>query len=105
MFIHNITTNVDESVVNDWLDWMHQTQIPAIMETGKFLSVKLCEVLVKEDLGGVTFAVQLTAETKEKLSSYLTDHSYKFKEAEMKLFNGKFGTFTTELKVISEYNH
>lgn len=102
MFIYNVTTNVDESINEKWLTWMHDKNIPAILETGKFISVKLCHVLVKEDLGGITYAVQYTSETKELLERFLTEDSYKFKEEEMKLFNGKYGSFTTELKVISE---
>ena len=102
MFIYNVTTNVDESINEEWLTWMHDTNIPAILATGKFISVKLCHVLVKEDMGGITYAVQYTSETKEQLQRFLVEDSFKFKEEEMKLFNGKYGTFTTELKVISE---
>ncbi len=103
MYIYNTTVNVDESINIEWLKWMHQVQIPAILATGKFSKVKLCEVLIKEDLGGITYAVQYTAEDQEKLKSFITNDAYKFKEEEMKLFSGKYGTFTTELKVISEF--
>lgn len=102
MFIYNVTTNVDESINEAWLTWMHDTNIPAILETGKFISVKLCHVLVKEDLGGITYATQYTANSKEDLESFIANDSFKFKNEEMSLFNGKYGTFTTELKVISE---
>ena len=102
MFIYNITTNVDESINEKWLAWMHEKNIPAILATGKFVSIKLCHVLIEEDLGGITYAVQYTSETKEQLVDFLVDNSDKLKEEEMKLFNGKFVSFTTELKVISE---
>ena len=102
MFIHNATVNVDESINEKWLTWMHDENIPAIMKTGKFINIKVCHVLVQEDLGGITYAVQYTAATKKDLEDYLADHAYKFREEEMKLFSGKFGVFTTELKVISE---
>ncbi|OIQ37533.1 MAG: hypothetical protein BM563_08395 [Bacteroidetes bacterium MedPE-SWsnd-G1] len=102
MFIHNETINVDESINEKWLTWMHDVNIPAILETGKFISIKLCHVLVEEDMGGITYAVQYTAANKTDLQQFLAEESYKFKEAEMKLFSGKFGTFATQLKVISE---
>lgn len=103
MFIYNTTVNVDESINIEWLKWMHEIQIPAILATQKFIKVKLCEVLITEDLGGITYAVQYTAKNKEDLTDFITNHAYKFKEEEMKLFSGKYGTFTTELKVISEF--
>lgn len=102
MFIHNVTINVDESINEKWLTWMHDVNIPAILKTGKFVNIKLCHVLVEEDMGGITYAIQYTAATKEDLQDFLANESYKFKEEEMKLFSGKFGTFTTELKIISE---
>ncbi len=102
MFIYNVTTNVDESINEEWLTWMHDKNMPDMLETGKFISAKLCHVLVKEDMGGITYAVQYTAKTKKDIQDFLTNHSYKFKEEEMKKFSGKYGTFTTELKVISE---
>ena len=102
MFIYNVTTNVDESINEKWLTWMHDVNIPGILEPGPFLRLPLCHVLVKEDMGGITYAVQYTAKDKEQLQDFLVNESYKFKEEEMKLFSGKFGSFTTELKVISE---
>lgn len=105
MFIHNVTINVDESINEKWLTWMHDKNIPEILATGKFTNIKVCHVLVQEDMGGITYAIQYTAATKKDLEDFLVNHAYKFKEEEMKLFSGKFGTFTTELKVISEINN
>jgi len=37
MIMYNVTVMVEESLSNDWLDWMNQTHIPDVMATGFFL--------------------------------------------------------------------
>lgn len=103
MHIYNTTINIDSSVKNDWLTWMQEIQIPAILATEKFVTIRICEVLIEEEMGGTTYAIQHTAKTKEDLDSFLKGHATKFDNALTKLFQGKYGVFSTELKVISEH--
>ena len=69
MYIYNITINIDESVHKEWLSWMH-THITKVLDTGRFLSAKFTEVLVEEDLGGKTYSLQYTANTRSDLDDY-----------------------------------
>ena len=48
MYIYNVTTNIDESVHNEWISWI-ESHISAVLNTGKFTSAKLTEVLVEEE--------------------------------------------------------
>ncbi|MCK5440985.1 MAG: DUF4286 family protein, partial [Maribacter sp.] len=45
MYIYNVTTNIEDSVHDQWLKWMNETHIPDVLATGKFLSAKMCKVL------------------------------------------------------------
>lgn len=103
MYIYNVTTNIDESVHDQWLKWMKEVHIPDVLATGKFLSAKMCKVLVEEDLGGITYSVQFTTLDKETLQSYYDNNASKLQLDAMKLFPNKFVTFRTELEVIDEY--
>ncbi len=102
MYIYNITTNVDESIHKEWIDWMKGTHIPDILARGKFYKALMTEVMVKEELGGITHSVQFTCDTKEKLEKYLLEDDQKMQSEGMKLFENKFGTFTTVMKVVKE---
>jgi len=102
MYIYNVTTNVDETVHQQWLTWMKQKHIPAMLATGKFTKAKMCQVLVDEEMGGVTYAVQYTTESKEALEAYYNNDATKLREEAMQLFGTKILSFRTELKVISE---
>jgi len=64
MIIYNITTNIHESVHDQWLKWMQEKHIPEILATEKFSSARIVKVLVEEEMGGITYSVQYTTDSK-----------------------------------------
>lgn len=103
MYIYNVTTNIEESVHDEWLKWMNETHIPDVLATGKFINAKMCEVLIEEDMGGLTYSVQFTTTNKETLERYYAEDAPRLREDAGKLFAGKFVSFRTELKIVSEH--
>ena len=102
MYIYNVTINIDESVHQEWLKWM-ETHILEVLNTGRFLSAKLTQVLVDEEMGGVTYSVQYTANTREDLDDYYKYNAKKLRDDSLKKFAGKTVAFRTELKIINEF--
>lgn len=102
MYIYNVTTNVDESIHEKWLNWMKQKHIPEMLNTGKFSSAKMCQVMVEEEMGGLTYAVQYATDSIETLEAYYTEDAPKLRAGALELFADKVLTFRTELKVIDE---
>ena len=45
MYIYNVTLNVDESIHDEWLQWMSDIHIPEVLRTGKFTKALLSQVL------------------------------------------------------------
>ena len=82
---------------------MNETHIPDVLATGKFLNAKMCEVLVEEDMGGITYSVQFTTTDKATLERYYKEDAPRLREDASKLFAGKFVSFRTELKIVSEH--
>ena len=103
MIIYNVTINIDETVHDKWLKWMRETHIPEVLETGKFLKAKMAKVLVEEEMGGITYSIQYTAENKEILDKYYAEDAERMREEVSKHFGNKFVAFRTELAVIGEY--
>lgn len=101
MYIYNVTVNIDESVQKEWLNWMKEIHIPEMLATGKFTQAKMSKVLIKEEMGGVTYSVQYTTDSYETLEKYYKENAPKLQEESLKLFKDKFVAFRTELKVIS----
>ena len=101
MVIYNVTTNVQEEVHQDWLNWMKAEYIPAMLDTGKFTKALMTKVLTKEPMGGITYSVQYTAESMAYLKTfYVEDHANMV--AKTAIFKGKIVEFSTELQVMDE---
>ena len=102
MYIYNVTINIDDSAHNDWLKWMVDKHIPDMLATGKFLSAKMCKVLVDEDMGGTTYSIQYVTPDKETLETYYSENAAHLRKEGQLLFKDKFVAFRTELELISE---
>lgn len=103
MIIYNVTINIDESIHDKWLEWMQETHIPEVMRTGKFIKAKMAKVLIVEEMGGVTYSIQYTAENREILDKYYAEDAERMRGETLKHFGNKFVVFRTELAVIKEY--
>lgn len=101
MYIYNVTINIDESVHDDWLHWMKEEHIPDMLATGKFSKALMSRVMIEEEMGGITYSVQYTAESKAMLQRYYDENADELR-AQSKPFEGKFVAFRTELEIISE---
>lgn len=103
MIIYNVTINVDESIHDPWMKWMTEKHIPEMLRTGKFTKALMSQVLVQEDLGGITYSVQFTCSSRETLDQYYREDADELRREGFELFGNKFGAFRTELKVVGEF--
>jgi len=101
MYIYNETINIEESVHDQWLIWMKQEYIPAMLATGKFLKALMTRVIVEQEVEGITYSVQYTTDSRETLQKYYRENSEKIR-SQNNPFQGKFVAFRTELEVIGE---
>ena len=101
MYIYNVTINIEDSIHDQWLKWIHN-HIPDVLATGRFVSAKLSQVLVEEEMGGTTYSVQYTAKTRKDLDDYYQFDAEKLRNDSAQ-FNGKFVAFRTELRVVMEF--
>jgi hypothetical protein len=103
MIIYNVTINIHESVHDKWMIWMQNKHIPEMLATGKFINARLVRVLVEEEMGGLTYSVQYTTDSKATLQKYYDEDAPALREEGLKLFGDKMLAFRTELQVISEH--
>ena len=103
MIIYNVTINIHESVHDKWMIWMQHKHIPEILATGKFTNARRVRVLVEEEMGGLTYSVQYTTDSRETLQKYYQEDAPALREEGLKVFGDKMLGFRTELEVISEH--
>ena len=103
MILYNVTTNIHESVHDQWMIWMQHKHIPEMLATGKFTAARMVRVLVEEEMGGVTYSVQYTTDSKATLESYYHEDAPAMRAEGAKLFGDKMLAFRTELQLIADY--
>ena len=103
MIIYNVTTNIHESVHEKWMIWMQHKHIPEMLATGKFSSARMVRVLIEEEMGGTTYSVQFTTDSKATLEKYYLEDASALREEAQQLFGDKMLSFRTELELISEH--
>lgn len=101
MHIYNVTINIEEDIHEEWLEWMKNEHIPDMLATGKFKKALMSKVLVQEEMGGITYSVQYTTESKETLQRYYDEDATRLL-AKSNRFANRFVAFRTELEIISE---
>jgi predicted GNAT family N-acyltransferase len=103
MYIYNITTNVDESILDQWIEWMQNTHIPTVLKTGKFTEAKMCRVMVSEEMGGLTYSIQFTANSLEDIESFSKNEGIQIENEAFIKFGEKQLSFRTNLELISTH--
>jgi hypothetical protein len=102
MVLYNVTVSIDNSVHEDWLQWMRSTHIPEVMETGCFIESRISRVHGEEE-GGMTFAITYVSPSDEHLKKYEKEHALALQKDHSSKFQGKFAAFRTTLSVIEEF--
>jgi hypothetical protein len=103
MIIYNVTINVDESIHEEWINWMQEIHIPEVLATGKFIKALMSEVLVNENLGGITYSIQYTCDSRDTLLKYYKEDAQRLRDEVYKRFGNKFGAFRTEMNIVKEF--
>ncbi|MFI5220285.1 MAG: DUF4286 family protein [Bacteroidia bacterium] len=100
MFIYNITININNSVHDEWLEWMKTIHIPDVMSTGMFIENRIYKVLADEDTSGTTYSVQYVCKDLSDYEKYCQQFAPDLQEAHAKKYKDKFVAFRTLLEVI-----
>ncbi len=99
-YIYNVTSLIDESIHEQWLEWI-KPQMRKMLNTKCFTRAKVTQVLVKEEMGGVTYSVQYDCPSKAHLLEFYEKYADDFQRETFAKFADKVLTFATELKVVS----
>ena len=103
MIIYNVTSNIHDSIHDEWLHWMQHTHIPDMIATGKFTKARLVKVLIDEEMGGTTYSVQFYTDSKATLDKYYEEDADRLRQHTKAMFGDQVVSFRTELQFISDH--
>jgi len=101
--IYNVTVNVSEQRVDEWLQWMSTDHIPQVLTSGLFLSATLVRVLGYEQ-GGKTFAVQYHCESMQNFERYENEYAPDLRARSAELFGEDAHAFRTVLEIVQTFS-
>ncbi len=93
MIIYNVTAKVDWSIADEWVQWMKEEHIPAVMETRCFKTARFVKLLEVDDTEGPTFAVQYYAERRSDYDTYARKFAPGFKNQILDKYGQKYMAF------------
>lgn len=99
MIVYSVTVNIEESVHEDWLNWMKSKHIPDVLSTGLFKSHRFLKVLSKnEGEEGHTYNIQYTCPSMSELEKYQSNHAESLQGEHTERYKNKFVAFRTLLE-------
>ncbi|WP_432713847.1 DUF4286 family protein [Pedobacter sp.] len=94
MFLYNITQIVEDTVLDQYLEWMEKVHLPQVMATGKFVSHRSWRIIDSPN-EGTTYSNQFFF---EEIAAY-ADFQQSFEPTFQQEIKDKFGdsvlTFTS----------
>jgi len=104
MIIYNVTLNVDESIHDEWMLWMHSTHVPEVMATGTFQSFKMLRLLTRQsDETGETYAIQYIAASIEDYMAYQEQFAPALQQKTVEKFGNKILAFRTLMEEVQPF--
>jgi hypothetical protein len=100
MLIYNVTSKVDHSIHESWVEWMKNKHIPQVMETGCFSKFQFVRVLDIDESDGATYAIQYYANTKEDYERYIDQFSITLRNDVLQTWGNKIAGFRSLMQVV-----
>lgn len=103
MILYNVTVIIEAEVASDWVEWMRMHHIPEVMNSGYFVSHRLCKLLQPEpEDNAVTYAVQYFCTSQDKLTEYIVKVAPALRDQHNHRYGHKAQAFRTVLEIISD---
>jgi hypothetical protein len=100
MFICNFTIKVDNEIVEQWLQWQKEEQIPEVMATKLFIDNKIFKLLGHDEPDSSTYVLQFFTESEENFGRYLDEYAPALNDKASKKWGDRFIAFGTVMQTV-----
>ncbi|MBS7566137.1 DUF4286 family protein [Mucilaginibacter sp. Bleaf8] len=94
MIIYNETFVVEEAVHQQWLQWMKEEHIPAVIKTGCFESYKILAVLDSPN-EGVTYCIQYLTPDINRYQEFVAQYAQQLHIRHHQQFENRYVLFNS----------
>lgn len=100
MIVYNITCKVRWEIMEAWLTWQVDEQIPSMLDTGLFDSHQLYRLLDQDEEEGPTFVIQFSTSSLERYEQFLIGFAPVIQQAGWDKWGDSFIAFRTLMERI-----
>ena len=100
MIAFNFTIKVSQRIQQEWLVWVQEEHIPAILSTRLFDDYKLYRLLEHDETEGPTFIIQFFTSSIERYRQYIIEFAPKLQQASWDKWGNNFIAFRTIMEVV-----
>ena len=99
MIIYNVTTIIEDSIHEEYIQYMQNVHMPAVMASGKFIDCHLLR-LTEPINEGITYCAQYVTNDAAHLEDYRKNYSPKLQEDILQKFPEQFVSFRSVLEKV-----
>jgi Domain of unknown function (DUF4286) len=100
MTLYNIAIKVDWIIDKDWVKWMKEEHIPAVMATNCFTQYTFAKLIEIDEEDGPTYSCQYIAQSKADYNRYIELHSSGLQKATLDKWGNKYFAFRSLMQVV-----
>ena len=97
--VYNVTTQIDIAYAAEWMEWMKEEHLPAVLATGCFIDAAIFRLLEVDDSLSHTYAVQYYAADKQAYEAYISAHADALRQQTVQKWEGKMVAFRSVLQL------
>ena len=95
MIVYNITCKVRWEIMEGWLTWQVEEQIPATLKTGLFDNYQLYRLLEQDEDEGPTFVIQFLTSDIDRYQQFVVEFAPELQKAGWEKWGNGFIAFRT----------
>ncbi|WP_421941412.1 DUF4286 family protein [Pedobacter sp.] len=99
MLLYNVTLILEDSVAEEWLQWMQEVHIPQVMGTGMFVSHRLLKV-VDSPNEGVTYCAQYVVDNLSLYNEYQDKYAPELQAELNERYKNRFVAYRTLMEFV-----
>lgn len=99
-FLCNESYMVDHSIVDEWLEWMKNERIPAVLKKARFAGYRFVRLMDIDETEGKTFSLQLEIISRAEYLRYLQLILPELNKKAFDKWGNKFVGFRTFMEIL-----
>jgi uncharacterized protein DUF4286 len=103
MIVYNITCKVHWEILDGWLSWQLNEQVPATLATGLFDDYRLYRLLEQDEDEGPTFVIQFLTSSLERFQRFTSDFEPGLKQTGWDKWGNGSIVFRTLMETVSAH--